>query len=137
MQRLQGPWASGHASESTALLPHHPLQIHSYACTPPTPRPPPPRTPNLLVSGKSKGPPPAVKKVLSLFSSGREEDRMVGYLSFLKVGARSLALCAVTLVGLCMCLRVELAGTHQVDPQQRPRGPHGGLPVLPQGGCWR
>ncbi|KAI8464745.1 MAG: CobN/magnesium chelatase [Monoraphidium minutum] len=41
-------------------------------------------------SGKSKGPPPAVKKVLSLFSSGREEDRMVGYLSFLKVGPKLL-----------------------------------------------
>ena len=37
--------------------------------------------------GKSKGPPPAVKKVLSMFGSGREEDKMVGYLSFLKVGA--------------------------------------------------
>ncbi len=36
-------------------------------------------------SGKSKGPPPMVKKVLGLFGSGREEDRMVGYLSFLKV----------------------------------------------------
>lgn len=36
--------------------------------------------------GKSKGPPPAVKKVLSMFGSGREEDKMVGYLSFLKVG---------------------------------------------------
>ena len=36
-------------------------------------------------SGKSKGPPPMVKKVLSLFGSGREEDKMVGYLSFLKV----------------------------------------------------
>ena len=41
-------------------------------------------------SGKSKGPPPAVKKVLSLFGSGREEDRMVGYLSFLKVGPKLL-----------------------------------------------
>eukprot|EP00873_Tetraselmis_striata_P036146 jgi/Tetstr1/456410/TSEL_043144.t1 len=41
-------------------------------------------------SGKSKGPPPAVKKVLSMFSSGREEDRMVGYLSFLKVGPKLL-----------------------------------------------
>ncbi|GBF96914.1 protoporphyrin IX magnesium chelatase [Raphidocelis subcapitata] len=40
--------------------------------------------------GQSKGPPPAVKKVLSLFSSGREEDRMVGYLSFLKVGPKLL-----------------------------------------------
>jgi magnesium chelatase subunit H len=36
------------------------------------------------------GPPPAVKKVLSLFSSGREEDKMVGYLSFLKIGPQLL-----------------------------------------------
>lgn len=36
--------------------------------------------------GKSKGPPPAVKKLLGMFGSGREEDRMVGYLSFLKIG---------------------------------------------------
>mmetsp|Transcript_27930 Transcript_27930/g.78984 ORF Transcript_27930/g.78984 Transcript_27930/m.78984 type:complete len:1563 (-) Transcript_27930:449-5137(-) len=41
-------------------------------------------------SGKSKGPPPAVKKVLSMFSSGREEDKMVGYLSFLKIGPKLL-----------------------------------------------
>ncbi|KAK9843478.1 hypothetical protein WJX81_004582 [Elliptochloris bilobata] len=41
-------------------------------------------------SGKSKGPPPAVKRVLSLFGSGREEDRMVGYLSFLKIGPKLL-----------------------------------------------
>ena len=41
-------------------------------------------------SGKSKGPPPAVKKVLSMFSSGKEEDRMVGYLSFLKIGPKLL-----------------------------------------------
>jgi hypothetical protein len=34
--------------------------------------------------GKAAGPPPAVKKVLGMFGSGREEDRMVGYLSFLK-----------------------------------------------------
>ena len=40
--------------------------------------------------GQSKGPPPAVKKVLSLFGSGREEDKMVGYLSFLKVGPKLL-----------------------------------------------
>lgn len=31
-----------------------------------------------------------MKKVLSLFGSGREEDRMVGYLSFLKVGPKLL-----------------------------------------------
>lgn len=36
-------------------------------------------------SGEKKGPPPVVKKVLSLFGSQREEDRMVGYLAFLKV----------------------------------------------------
>lgn len=41
-------------------------------------------------SGKSKGPPPAVKKVLSMFGSGKEEDRMVGYLSFLKIGPKLL-----------------------------------------------
>ena len=41
-------------------------------------------------SGKSKGPPPAVKKLLSLFGSGREEDRLVGYLSFLKIGPQLL-----------------------------------------------
>ena len=41
-------------------------------------------------SGKSKGPPPAVKKVLSMFSSGKEEDRMVGYLAFLKIGPKLL-----------------------------------------------
>lgn len=40
--------------------------------------------------GQAKGPPPAVKKVLSLFGSGREEDKMVGYLSFLKVGPKLL-----------------------------------------------
>ncbi len=40
--------------------------------------------------GQKAGPPPVVKKVLSLFGSKREEDKMVGYLSFLKVsGARS------------------------------------------------
>lgn len=41
-------------------------------------------------SGRSKGPPPAVKKVLSMFGSGREEDKMVGYLSFLKIGPKLL-----------------------------------------------
>ena len=35
---------------------------------------------------KPAGPPPAVKKMLAMFGSGKEEDRMVGYLSFLKVG---------------------------------------------------
>ncbi|GFH06894.1 DUF3479 domain-containing protein [Haematococcus lacustris] len=36
--------------------------------------------------GEKKGPPPVVKKLLSLFGSQREEDKMVGYLAFLKVG---------------------------------------------------
>jgi len=40
--------------------------------------------------GKKAGPPPAVKKVLSLFGSGREEDKMVGYLSMLSVGPKLL-----------------------------------------------
>ena len=40
--------------------------------------------------GKSKGPPPAVKKLLGMFGSQREEDRMVGYLSFLKIGPKLL-----------------------------------------------
>ncbi len=35
--------------------------------------------------GEKKGPPPIVQKVLSMFGSKREEDKMVGYLSFLKV----------------------------------------------------
>ena len=40
--------------------------------------------------GKKSGPPPAVKKVLSLFGSGKEEDKLVGYLSFLKIGPKLL-----------------------------------------------
>lgn len=62
--------------------------------------------------GAPKGPPPAVKKVLSLFGSGREEDKMVGYLSFLKIGPKllkflpgalhcSLASCCVNLALGC------------------------------------
>ncbi|KFM28975.1 Magnesium-chelatase subunit H [Auxenochlorella protothecoides] len=39
---------------------------------------------------KSKGPPPAVQKVLKLFGSKREEDKLVGYLSFLKIGPKLL-----------------------------------------------
>lgn len=41
-------------------------------------------------STKSSGAPPIVKKVLSLFGSGREEDRLLGYLSFLKIGPKLL-----------------------------------------------
>lgn len=39
---------------------------------------------------KSSGAPPIVKKVLSLFGSGREEDRLLGYMSFLKIGPKLL-----------------------------------------------
>jgi magnesium chelatase subunit H len=35
---------------------------------------------------QKSGPPPAVKALLAKFGSGREEDKMMGYLSFLKVG---------------------------------------------------
>lgn len=40
--------------------------------------------------GRKAGPPPAVKKVLSMFGSGREEDRLTGYLSLLKIGPKLL-----------------------------------------------
>ena len=36
--------------------------------------------------GKKAGPPPAVKAILAKFGSGKEEDKLVGYLSFLKIG---------------------------------------------------
>lgn len=52
-------------------------------------------------SDKRKGPPPAVKKVLSLFGSGREEDRLVGYLSFLKVGPKLLKFLPGTMLSYC------------------------------------
>ena len=37
-------------------------------------------------SGPSAGPPPAVKAILSKFSSGKEEDKLAGYLKMLKIG---------------------------------------------------
>jgi Domain of unknown function (DUF3479) len=40
--------------------------------------------------GKKGGPPAPVKKLLGLFGSQREEDRLAGYLSFLKVGPKIL-----------------------------------------------
>ena len=40
--------------------------------------------------GSKAGPPPAVKAVLSKFGSGKEEDKLAGYLSFLKVGPKLL-----------------------------------------------
>jgi magnesium chelatase subunit H len=36
--------------------------------------------------GAKAGPPPAVKAILAKFGSGKEEDKLVGYLSFLKIG---------------------------------------------------
>ena len=54
--------------------------------------------------GKFKGPPPAVKKVLSLFGSGREEDKMVGYLSFLKIGPKLLKFLPGTSPRTCCAL---------------------------------
>ncbi len=36
--------------------------------------------------GGSDGPPPAVKAILNKFSSGKEEDKISGYLKMLKVG---------------------------------------------------
>ena len=41
-------------------------------------------------SGQKAGPPPAVKAVLAKFGSGKEEDKLVGYLSFLKIGPQLL-----------------------------------------------
>jgi len=44
--------------------------------------------PNLSSTGKSSadGPPPAVKAILSQFSSGKEEDKIAGYVKLLKFG---------------------------------------------------
>lgn len=44
----------------------------------------------MATGGKASGPPPAVKKLLEFFGSNREEDRMTGYLSFLKIGPKIL-----------------------------------------------
>lgn len=41
-------------------------------------------------SGKAAGPPAPIKAILSKFSGGKEEDKMVGYLSFLKIGPKLL-----------------------------------------------
>ena len=59
--------------------------------------------------GKSKGPPPAVKKLLGLFGSKREEDRMVGYLSFLKIGPKLLKF----LPGRLFCAQCEHVNTQK------------------------
>jgi magnesium chelatase subunit H len=42
--------------------------------------------------GQKPGPPPAVKAILAKFGSGKEEDKLVGYLSFLKIGPALLRL---------------------------------------------
>ena len=41
-------------------------------------------------NGEKAGPPPAVKAILKKFGSGKEEDKLVGYLSFLKIGPQLL-----------------------------------------------
>ena len=43
-----------------------------------------------MKGGGMKGPPPAVKAILSQFGSQKEEDRMTGYLKFLKIGPKFL-----------------------------------------------
>jgi magnesium chelatase subunit H len=40
----------------------------------------------MKTEGESSGPPPAVKAILSKFGSGKEEDKLAGYLQLLKVG---------------------------------------------------
>lgn len=40
--------------------------------------------------GKKQGMPPAIKTLLGKFSSKREEDRLDGYTSFLKIGPKVL-----------------------------------------------
>ena len=61
-------------SISPYLLPSRPLPSLSFA----------------MSGGKSQGMPAPVKAVLSKFSGRKEEDRMVGYLSFLKIGPQLL-----------------------------------------------
>jgi magnesium chelatase subunit H len=43
-----------------------------------------------MAGGQKKGMPAPVKAVLSKFGGGKEEDKMVGYLSFLKIGPKLL-----------------------------------------------
>lgn len=43
-----------------------------------------------MAGGEKKGMPAPVKAVLSKFGGGKEEDKMVGYLSFLKIGPKLL-----------------------------------------------
>ena len=59
--------------------------------------------------GKQKGgPPPVVKKLLAKFGSGREEDKLVGYLSFLKIGPK--------LLRFVPGRKVRLTLTHSLPP---------------------
>ncbi|MGK7943727.1 MAG: magnesium chelatase subunit H [Microcystaceae cyanobacterium] len=43
-----------------------------------------------VIGGKPKGMPKPIKFILSKFSSGKEEDKLAGYLSFLKTGPKLL-----------------------------------------------
>ncbi len=43
-----------------------------------------------FVIGNSKGMPKPIKFILDKFSQGREEDRLAGYISFLKIGPKLL-----------------------------------------------
>lgn len=43
-----------------------------------------------MAGGQKRGMPAPVKAVLSKFGGGREEDKLVGYLSFLKIGPKLL-----------------------------------------------
>ena len=45
-----------------------------------------------MAGGGPAGPPKPIKALLSRFSSGREEDRLAGYISFLKIGPSLLKL---------------------------------------------
>ena len=38
-----------------------------------------------IKDGEEAGPPPAIKAILSKFSSGKEEDKISGYLKLLKM----------------------------------------------------
>jgi magnesium chelatase subunit H len=48
------------------------------------------------------GPPPAVKAILSKFGSGKEEDKLAGYLKLLKVGPDLLSMWYEVYLGCCI-----------------------------------
>jgi len=45
-----------------------------------------------MTGGKGSGPPAVVKALLEKFGSGREEDKMAGYVSMLRIGPKLLSL---------------------------------------------